>query len=92
MCKVLNELQKKVHADQHWSLCACICLCTKGNCAEMSVIFTAFVVVIVVVGILITYEISHKLTQNVKLAVQAQMSKGLTAQLGMGGAPKKTVV
>lgn len=58
----------------------------------MSVIFTAVVVVIVVVGILITYEISHKLTQNVKLAVQAQMSKGLTAQLGMGGAPKKTVV
>lgn len=66
-------------------------LCTKGNCAEMSVIFTA-VVVVIVVGILITYEISHKLTQNVKLAVQAQMSKGLTAQLGMGGASKKTVV
>lgn len=57
----------------------------------MSVIFTA--VVVVVVGILITYEISHKLTQNVKLAVQAQMSKGLTAQLGIGrwggtGSPK----
>lgn len=54
----------------------------------MSVIFTA-VIVVVVVGILITYEISHKLTQNVKLAVQAQMSKGLTAQLGIGRGPEE---
>lgn len=86
---MLNELQKRYTLTNTGHFVPVyVYLCTKGNCAEMSVIFTA----VVVVGILITYEISHKLTQNVKLAVQAQMSKGLTAQLGMGGAPKKTVV